>query len=378
MARASTYTWLTLDDWARIMGYNLYHFNGIEVDDCQVGESCGNIWYQFPEQHDTVSREELALAIKNAEYIISNFVGYNLLADWNSDELPTVRYHDSRLRSNVSGSGKPKSLAVKRKHVLTAGVKRKELIEEDVTLTLVDRDGDGFNETVQVFIDLSTYNLDEVRVYYPAEDGSDDWEIRPIKVFQDRIEFPIWLIVRRQLIEQICPDPVDGRDADNFLEEVDVYRVYNDPDIQATLIYSPHRNCSNGCTDTTVGNCVYVEDGELGYVTYNTGFLEEPDKVRLNYYSGYRGTEPRPLVNLDTYWKYPVAYLAVSLLDREPRNCCGGNESFLVSQWKADVSKTDKKSGQSFYATTKQLENIFGISTKGAWYAYTRALQKKV
>jgi hypothetical protein len=378
MARATTTTWLALDDWARIMGYNLYHFNGIEVDSCQVGESCTNIWYQSPEQHDTVSREELALAIQNAELIISSWVGYNLMPDWNKDKLPTRNHYDSLTRTPFTGSGRPKSIQVKRRHVLAAGVKRKEPVYLDVETVFVDKDGDGFRETVQVYADLSGYNTDEIRVFYPLEDGSEEWEIRPITVYSDRIEFPVYLAVHRQLIEQICPDPLEGRDEEIYLKEVDIYRVYNDTDVQATLIYEPSPSCNPTCQETTIGNCVYVRDNELGEVVYNPRLLTEPDIVELYYYSGYTGSGIRPYTNLDTYWRYPVAYLAASLLDREPRNCCGGNESFLVSQWKEDVSKSDEKKKVSYFATQRQIENQFGISTKGAWYAYLRATAKKL
>jgi hypothetical protein len=163
-----------------------------------------------------------------------------------------------------------------------------------------------------------------------------------------------------------------------YLKEVDIYRVYNDTDVQATLIYEPSPSCNPTCQETTIGNCVYVRDNELGEVVYNPRLLTEPDIVELYYYSGYTGSGIRPYTNLDTYWRYPVAYLAASLLDREPRNCCGGNESFLVSQWKEDVSKSDEKKKVSYFATQRQIENQFGISTKGAWYAYLRATAKKL
>ena len=370
MARAETYTWLPLDHWARLLGYNLYHFNGITIDDCQLGTSCGNIWYQFPEQHDTVSREELALAIRRAEIMISGYVGFNLLPDWDEEELEPPHHYNTMVRSRVTSTGMPKSLQLSKRHLISAGQKLKQLYEEGVQITLIDRDGDGFKETAQMFVDLSEVNLQHVHLYYPNEDGSDEWEIRPIRVYEDRIEFPVYLIVIRNLIEQICPEPLDGKDEDIYLEEADIYLVYNDTDVQAILKYNqgvyPCPSPPN-CTEVVTGNCVTINNKKLGYVVYNPRLLYEPDMVELKYFSGWQGKTHRPLVDIDEFWRGPIAYLAIGLLDKEPRNCCGGNESFLVSQWKEDTALSNKQ--RSYFTTPRQVENIFGLTTKGAWFA---------
>ena len=289
MARASINTLLPLDSWAELLGYDRYHFNNIFVSDCKVGDNCGAFWHQTTEQSDYVSRESLAYAIMNAEIMISDYVGYNLLPSWDQEELSPEPYYNPRYKSNFTTQLTPKSLQVGKRHLIAAGIMAKEVIEEDVLITRVDKDGDGFAETVQVFIDLSLVNLQEVRVYYPLEEGSDEWEIRPLKVYTDRIEFPVWLIVKRQLIEEICPEPLDGKDTNIYLEEVDVYRVFNDTDVQARLIYHPSsipcpvEPCENV---VSLGDCVYINDKKLGYVVYNPQFLNEPDKVDLQYYSG--------------------------------------------------------------------------------------------
>lgn len=381
MARANTYTWLPLDEWARIMGYNRWLFNGFAQwpsDD----RSCGAVWYQHPEQTDMATREEISEAISLAEDVISDYVGYNLLPRWDSIEVNPPRFRVPGYRSNVNVFNKPKSVRMPKAHVYALGQVTKTLIEAGATITRIDKDGDGFNETAQLTVaNLTDTDVNEVRVYYPGEDADDAWEIRPIKISGNNIEFPIWAIPLKRLIENLAPIEIDPALTTNYLETVDVYRVYNDTTTQVTLVYQPDSACNETeCTYATVGNCGYVQNRELGYVVYNPRLYEEPDEIWVNYYSGWRRNGIRPLVEIDSYWAKAIAYLSVGFLDKPLHDNCGGIESQLPSRWqeRIDVRQQDGTSARSVAITQFMAENPFGILTQGSWFAYQRATARRL
>lgn len=391
MARANTYTWLPLDEWARLMGYNLWHFNNINVGYDATGTdgyACSGFWVQYPYQDEKTTRDELAEAIRQAEEVLANHVSYNLVPDWEEREiLNPPRYYNPSYQSNVTIRGAPKSVQLSRRHVLAGGVRAKSAIQTNALISRVDLDGDQFDETATLTV-TTDVNVNEIRLYYPNEDASDSWEIRPIQVTAQGdgtvvISFPIWLIVKRQHIEGIESPALDGLNDDSiFLTSVDVYRVYNDTSQQVKVIYAPDwEDCidpATACDEIYYGDCLYVRDEELGYVVYNPQLREEPDKLEIAYYSGWRNhRESRPYTDMDPYWKMTVAVLAASLLDKEVRNCCGANNNQLVSRWRVELDKNTV--GGEYYQITKELiNNGFGLATRGAWYAYRRAEARRV
>ncbi|MHC4709558.1 MAG: hypothetical protein ACYTA3_03815, partial [Planctomycetota bacterium] len=84
MARASTYTLLSLDRWAAIMGINGAHFNGAAASAVMpYTDCCTDIWFQYDWQfHSRVGREELARAIAASERDIAEVLGYWPAPTW--------------------------------------------------------------------------------------------------------------------------------------------------------------------------------------------------------------------------------------------------------------------------------------------------------
>ena len=73
MARASTPTLLSLDQWAQVMGFDLWQFNQIgEGGGLTFGRDaqCQTVFYQYSWQKQFLSREEIAQAITKAEAAI--------------------------------------------------------------------------------------------------------------------------------------------------------------------------------------------------------------------------------------------------------------------------------------------------------------------
>jgi hypothetical protein len=375
MARSETYTWLPLDEWAKIMGYNRWEFNGFAKWPSDQ-RSCGNVWFQHPEMTDFVTKDELSESIKLAETVIGEYVGYNLLPTWDSAEVQPPRFRVPGYQSNVNVFNRAKSVKLPKAHVYALGQETKAVITAGVAVVRVDRDGDGFAETATVTTTLTDINVNEIRVYYPGESGADGWEIRPIKITGNVIEFPVWLIPKRNLIDGLNPIDLDPSNTANYLTTVDVYRVYNDTTTQATLVYNQGLCVEDGCAYETASNCGYVQNGELGYVVYNRYGYREPDQLWINYYSGWRGNNVRPLVTLDPYWASAVAYLAVSLLDKPLHNVAGGIESQLPSRWQEMLG--ERNTTKSYAVSQFMAENPFGILTQGAWFAYQRAVARRL
>jgi hypothetical protein len=85
MARAKTKTWLPLDRWFELIGIHPLHANQLISNTYfpNANVACGLNWFQYAWQNaNRISREDIALAIRQAENAISNEVGYHLLPDW--------------------------------------------------------------------------------------------------------------------------------------------------------------------------------------------------------------------------------------------------------------------------------------------------------
>lgn len=398
MARASTYTWLSLDRFAQIMGANPLHFNGIYTDLQPVRSGCDDMWLQYDWQDvQHVSRESLAEAIKDAEDQIANYVGYNLLPTWEIDERHNTEVpgDPTLISSGYNIQGRYKTIRTDKYHVISGGQRAKTVIEAAAAIVRSDADGDGYNELCTITVATTVTDANEIRVYYPGESGADEWEIRPLKSVSisggnATITFNIWQIPDPDLLEALDATGINGDTAANFITTADVYRVYNDPETQVQFLWEPFPNCTcdtgtcTVCQHATQYGCLIARDYRLGRFTYSPAtysdgaFTEsyfsecrDPDQLRLWYQSGWQDKkQDRPWQQLDPFWEKAIAYFAIALLDREICEC----EPLIVfwQNWQKDLSKVD---ATSYTKSFRDLDNPFG-SWQGAVYAWKRANQE--
>lgn len=360
MAIAQTYTALPLHTWAKIMGFNPYLFAGFSQFPGTIGSECHDVWYQEPYQSDNLSREELAYAIKEAENTLAEYVGYKLLPDWDNDLVYVPRFHRPEYFSDVNVRGQAKSVRVKDAHLIQLGVQTKTLLE-NVAVVPVDLDGDGFNETARVTTAYTTLDINQIRLYYPGESGDDMYEIRPITSKGSGVfEFPMYLIPLPELIFAQNPIPIDPLGA-VYLSTVDVYQVYNDTTTPITL-YFDTTDCSD-CSEGSTEGCGVIQDHQLGYVKYNPTFITatcqyDPDKIKINYLSGWQSKRGRWLQDLDSYWQLPIAYLAPSYFTKPITTCCGSEDADKVNKWTEDFRAVGEMGG---FVSQYLLENPFGL-----------------
>lgn len=406
MAIAQTKTKLSLSQFAKIMGLHPLHFEGVYVE----GQStCGSAWFQYDWQDfQRVSREGIARAIAQAESQIEDFLGYNLVPDWTIDERVqvTVPFYKELVNfSNLNMRNFRKSVKPVKNWFISGGIRDTEVVFLGAPIVWTDEDTDGYFETGTVSSITSLDEECEISVFYPGKLADSLYEIRPanVSIFAGMIT----ITFRRELcvLESILSTIVDPRhnafanglvDAD-FLEEVDIYRVFNNPETSAHLLWEPTGSCScitaNSCPEcayTTQTACIIARDPRLSIITYSpaewdltnewfsyvsASVSRDPDQIRLWYYSGEKYLQSVcPSKEMDPFWAQTVAYFAASMLDRNPCDCNGE----FFEQFREDMSFVQGASQLNQYEIRRiELANPFGTK-RGAYMAWTRVKNRQI
>lgn len=390
MARADIRTWLSLDEFAQIIGISPLAFN--QLTPLHNNNVCGEIFFQQDWMHsDRVGRESIALAIAEAEQEISREAGFNLMPDWVLDER--LNYpRDYQPESHGWGMNvrwMPKSVEALKGHVISGGIRAKSLIQAGAPVVRTDVDSDQYDETCTVIVPTSLTDTNEIHLFYPAQNGDDAWEIRPIKVSisggNATITFKSWQISAANQMESMDAEVLDPTLPESYETTVDVYRVYNDPSTQVNFLWEGG-GCGSceACQFGTQSGCFLLRDPRMGFMvpspaSWNADNLEfdsaywsvcrEPEQVRVWYYSGWVDRHlARPFAELSPYWKTAIAYFAASKFDRPVCGCSNVKE--FISKWRRDAAFASEDQG-SFNLTTEQGSNRLGTSA-GALYAWRK------
>jgi len=419
MGRASIPTKLSLDRWFYWMGVQPLHGNQVQVANLAPATGCQQPWLQHSWQAaDRMGREELAMAIVTAENNIETQLGYRLLPSWEEDEWrATVRPYDPTL-VNISGAtarGYRQIVKGKWGHFITGGVETKTLIQAAVVIVPTvppaaggwsDPDGDGYYEIGTVTLTPATVIDDpcEFAIYYPGKNGANEWEIRPINVSINTVTGLVTITFRREDAvleaeqEKMGAKAVDGAltvpDV-NFLLTVDVYRHWNDPQTQVTMMWEPTGSCD--CGSTTCPQCVYaVQAGCLhlrgepigSLIAYSPATWDAaaqafystewsvgrlPDIVKLHYLAGLVGKGDCPRRSMDWLWEKTVADYAAALMERPICDCATASDRVTKAQ--ADLAFSGGASELSSYnLSSSDLDNPFG-TRRGAVMAWKQVKQ---
>lgn len=396
MARATTPTKLSLDEFARIMGMDPIHFNQCYIE-AENDPHCTSPWFQHEWQdRDRVGREEVARAIAQAEADIENFLGYRLLPSWEEDEWkPTARSSHPEIfgADGLDVRGLGQIVKAQWGWFVSGGRRATTVIEAAAAIVWSDDDGDGLDDMATVTVATSLTDTEQVRIFYPGEAAAPEWEIRPRTVVISggvaTITFRRELAVLASLQEVRRPSGVDYSVDANFLATVDVYRVYNDPQTQVNFLWEPWGGCS--CNSSTCTRCSYStqtgcliarRDPKYGLLAYSPAdwnaddedfddaawaLARQPDMVRLWYFAGYRDNglaEPR--LTMDPRWARTIAYLAAARLDRDPCDCAAG----YFEQWRQDMSfEQGAEQFQRYRISARKLNNPIG-TRRGEIYAW--------
>lgn len=367
MSRASIYTKLPLATWAKIMGLHPLHFEQVRIG--EQDPHCDHIYFQFPWQTaDHVSREEIAQAIAEAENRIETQLGYHLAPTWDVDEWREVPRLNRAGLVNLNAAdsrGFRTTVQAKFGYFISGGVETKTLIDADAAIVYTDRDNDSYFETATVTVPTTVTDPREIAIYYPGHEGDDAWEIRPTQVRISGgnavITFRRELVVIEEKLElfDIEGGEAIGTDDGDFLEVVDVYRHWNDPQTQATFLWEPMAGgwcgvCNGSgcetCSFSAQSGCLVARGDprqsilsfgpadwsadDNNFSRVNWAVSRQPDIARLYYYSGWQDKRLTLNNRMDPEWERIVAYYAAALLDRPPCDCAKGD----WSRWRQDLT----------------------------------------
>ena len=396
MAYASVRTLIPLDNVAKILQIDPLHFNSIHSDLRPERNACDDMYAQYDWQlTGRVSRESIAMALKQAEDVVVHRLGYYPVPTWiQAEEVDMTRPFKPELSyaSNLNIQCKRQSVTAKYGYFIEGGRQTKELVEADSAVTYSDPDGDGYNETATVTAVVTTTEPSEVRIYYPGKSGKDTWEIRPINVSISAgtatITFRKYQAPLEDLIEKLAESPgenyrtIDGDNDANFLTTVDVYYVYNDPSQQLNFLTEEFcLSCGGtGCTACegySEAGCMYPRDRRNSILAVTRANWNEddetfsrtsftycrvPDKVQIWYRAGWRNLDlDEPLIQMDPTWERLIVFYSLTLLDTELCGC--DNTARIVSYQRQDLARPTSQG--AFAISARDLACPLGTTVAG-------------
>lgn len=388
MAITSTPTLLALDDWAAIMSISPWAFNQLDVSLLGAGESC-DVWYQHTWQRgQTLTREDVARAVADAEAMIAHELTYWPAPKFTVGEKITYpRHYEAAAASHWrSARWQLKSVKTKWGYINIPGIEARTVLSESAAITFSDTDGDGHDDWfTSEAVTTSVSDLEEIAAYIRDEDRPDAvtseteecWRLNPVRINQDlfagtvTISGPIWLLVNPQLALTPAPSPLDPTDTATYVAGIKVVRRYVDTSTQGEVIFEQTPCQSSPCETLEVCACFGERDAQMGYVVpHAVGGVSSggscttcgyaPDFVRIHYLSGYR-LEHSGSYRMDRLHAQMVARLAATLL---PNKSCVTCSEAQIDHWRG----TDED------LPFDEMSNPFGAQ-RGAIWAWKRVME---
>lgn len=393
MARASTATGLSIDEWAAILGIDPWSVNNCNFPARKAAQCEDTIW-QFGWQKDRLSREEIAEAIASAESMIAHELLYWPYPCYSVDEdVQYPRPHQRELYG-FSGTirGEWKTVQLVWHKFISGGVFNRTFIGtiSGADLTFLDEDGDGIEETFQAVItDPAVGALDdpyELALYFGDDNRhgeivDETWRIRPLTISitgdTATIRGHKTLLVNPQLEFGVGIQPFDPTAAGTYVDEVLCYRAFTDDTATEALPYqgvAKWKNipdCTQDCTFSIKELCLGEHNNPNGRVFASFGepctwpFQDrEPDRLSVNYVAGepyINGQIPAEMAKI-------ITYLSVSLLANEKCGCERSNR--ILAKWCAPILRFEDNNdagAQAFASNRTPFPN-----TVGGQYAWAR------
>jgi hypothetical protein len=388
MAIATTPTLLGLDDWAAIMGISPWAFNQLDVSYLGASESC-DVWYQHTWQRgQTLTREDVARAVADAEAMIAHELTYWPAPKFTIGEKisyphPYQAAAPSYWRNNL---WRLKDVKTKWGYVNIPGIEARTTLGETVAITLSDSDGDGYDDWfTSDAVSTSVMDLEEIAAYLCDADRPDSvvsetdecWRLNPVRVNRDllagtiTVSGPIWLLVKPELALLPAPSVLNPTDAAMYVDAIKVVRRYVDTGTQGEVVFEQSPCGAAPCETLEVCACFGERDAKMGYVIPQavgdsgsggtcTSCTYAPDFVRIHYLSGYR-LEHNGSYRMDRLHAQMVARLAAALL---PNKSCVTCSETQIDHWR----------GVDEDLPFDEMVNPFGMQ-RGAVWAWKRVME---
>lgn len=111
MSYASTLTMIPLARVADVLQIDPYHFHSIYTSNRPMVPSCPDDWYQHDWQDSgKLSRESMALALRQAEDAVVNILGFSLIPRWYDEYKRPESYYKPEMFSLYNSKGRAKSI----------------------------------------------------------------------------------------------------------------------------------------------------------------------------------------------------------------------------------------------------------------------------
>ncbi len=303
-------TLLPLARYAQIMQIPLPHFQQMNGALAPLTGGCDKVW-------DQDARELLAWTMMQAEELIANELQF-----WPAPKFITEEEIAFGLEG-VRWDWQRAEVETKWKYIDDFGAEQLTLLQDEATVTYLDRDSDplGRQETAEIGTAIygtlpACSRACDVAVFFRVEDGAEDdahpsWEIRPLKVDIDGSTMTIRgessLFIRPDLwalTEAECRGSGDKNawvhdfDISNLVSKVDVYCRTVNTTLPLTLQWDNVCECtSSPCEHNTQTGCAYRTNKKLGFFVprpatganvWTTACHScPPESVLANYRAGY-------------------------------------------------------------------------------------------
>lgn len=375
MARASTPTLLSIDQWAQVLGFSPWLINQIgEGGGLVFGQQaqCDTVFYQYSYQRQFLSREEIGQAIAKAEAAIFPLMRFYPAPVYSiAEEHPYP--HDARRETPdwLTPQGKWKSIGLNGKLFCEIGTRTRTLIGANQAYVTSDSDGDGVDDTFTLTIATTETNVDYIGVYYNAatrDDLDETWRIRPVQVLISGgnavITGHLAQLVNPNLQRLPNPVPLQVDTSNVYVASLDVYQVKPDTTAIGTAHWNSRAGWINDASSSAIGNYEIASKQQsyirpvIGGACY--GLNRAPDRVEINYLSGY------PLSNgkIQAPYAQMIAFLSCAYL---PGLSCGCDRADqILFFWRN--SPSDGEQG-TFPVTIEQVNSMNFPPVRGGFYA---------
>lgn len=352
MARSDVQTLGLLNAWQRRMFVDIWRFNQLDGQGVrlpQIGQA-HPVYIQY-------ERDYIANALAQAIDKATEYLGFPPAPMWIEDEIVTV---DCDLRWNAQ------TLSTRWGHIQQFGKRAISLIDDDVTVTYTDANDDGLDETATITVTTS-HPADEIEVFFRVADGAESagsayWRIEPLTVTKSGSTATItghralfahplnaWMGEYNTTVP-IAKASGDTADADKFVTQVDVYRVYADATEAVQLLLNP---AVVGATNAVVNATAHVQDSFMGHFTAYTADGQtapgmQPVTLRVSYKAGL------PLVNgqMVRALEIPLIKYANTLMAQQPTL-----EGAALTMWAEARKERDPTAYEAWYPPPFGLTN---------------------
>lgn len=380
MGHSRIRTLLPIDEWAEIVGIPGWIFNQVQHPTRPLRGGCEQYWLQsahYSDPNTPIGRDEVARAIATAEQRMADLAGFFVAPKWICAEK--AKWPMPRRGEQVSYP----TLHSRWGYLISAGIEAYEQITlYPQAVVYSDRDGDTYADwaTVTYNLYLEDYDECEIVIIPPGRDPTrEDWRIRPLQIEIDpdtnilTAQGPKWLFVDPDYWNQINPIPME--DGTYFLENVEIWRHYNDSTTRQAQYQWDGDSCEQVCGTTCQDACVTVTNERLGHfeaktATYGSGAWVptnwvvtgySPSRVLLWYYSGFRDYSCDDCDFMTQELKEAIVSLANVYLRIPP--CACGISAERLSQDRAEQPIDSLNAALA--------KTAFGTAARGAVFAYS-------